>query len=66
MYVQAAKASSSNGIVIEKDLWNSENGRTGISKVRNREKCRKKDLRMNDEPDVNMASSRLGKNVGCC
>jgi len=26
----------------------------------------KKDLIVNDEPDVNMASLRLGKNVGCC
>jgi len=34
VYVQAAEASPSNRIIIEKDLWNLENGRAGITKVR--------------------------------
>ena len=57
MYVQAAKASPSNRMIIEKDLWNSAKGRARITKVRDRQKYRKRVLVVNDGPDVNLASS---------
>jgi len=74
MYVQAAKASSSNRIIVEKDLINLPNGTDRNYKRMDREKLKRVLQKKNVEkgfgrergPDVNMASRRLlGEKVGC-